>query len=221
VTFSRIETLGSGLRFRLATPWGDARLRCPLIGAFNVSNIAAALTAALEAGLPFDTLTAAVASLRAVPGRMEPLRVAGAPLVVVDYAHTPDALAKVLVTLREQCRGRLVAVFGCGGDRDRGKRALMAEAVSAHADFAVITSDNPRSEDPAAIIADIEAGMSGDFTVFVDRAEAIRHAIANAAPADCVLIAGKGHEDYQVIGRERLSFSDLRVAQAALSGVAA
>jgi UDP-N-acetylmuramoyl-L-alanyl-D-glutamate--2,6-diaminopimelate ligase len=196
-------------------------LRCPLLGEFNAMNLLAAMTAALQAGLPFDGLVSAAAQLKAVPGRMEPIRVPGAPLVVIDYAHTPDALGQVLAALRQQCPGQLIAVFGCGGDRDRGKRALMAEAVSTIADRAILTSDNPRSEDPLAIIADVEAGMCCDYLVRSDRGEAIRLAIESASPGDCVLIAGKGHEDYQIIGERRLAFSDSDVAAQVLARIAA
>jgi UDP-N-acetylmuramoyl-L-alanyl-D-glutamate--2,6-diaminopimelate ligase len=211
----------AGTKLRLSSPWGNATLRSPLLGDFNALNLLAALTAALQAGMPFDTLVSAVRSLQPIPGRMEPLRAPGAPLVVIDYAHTPDALSKVLESLRAQCPGRLIAVFGCGGDRDRGKRAPMAEAVSGAADYAVVTSDNPRSEDPLQIIADIEAAMRGDYRVEVDRAAAIAAAIQIAAPGDCVLIAGKGHEDYQIVGERRIPFSDSDVARQWLSRYAA
>ncbi|MEE4279350.1 MAG: UDP-N-acetylmuramoyl-L-alanyl-D-glutamate--2,6-diaminopimelate ligase [Halieaceae bacterium] len=218
---SRVEASEKGLRFRLSSPWGDGLVRTPLVGSFNVSNLLAALAAALEAGMPFDDVVEAAASLRPAPGRMEPLRLPAAPLVVVDYAHTPDALAKALETLRAQCPGRLIAVFGCGGDRDRGKRALMAEAVSAAADYAVVTSDNPRSEDPAAIVDEIAAAMHIPFERCVDRREAIRAALERADADDCVLIAGKGHETYQEIAGRRAPFSDLAVARELLEGVAA
>jgi UDP-N-acetylmuramoyl-L-alanyl-D-glutamate--2,6-diaminopimelate ligase len=215
----RLENLrcdARGLSARLVSPWGEAALRCPLLGRFNASNLAAALAAALTAGIPLDTVIGAVERLQPVPGRMEPLRERGAPLVVVDYAHTPDALAQVLAALRPQVAGRLVVVFGCGGDRDRGKRVEMARAASAGADHAVLTSDNPRSEDPLAIIRDIEQGMSGSFHSIADRAEAIASAVAGAGARDCVVIAGKGHEDYQVVGDTRLPFSDREQARLAL-----
>lgn len=217
----RLDTSMDGLRLALESPWGAASVRCPLLGRFNAANLLAALSAALEAGLPFAALIAALERVEAPPGRMQALRRRGAPLVVIDYAHTPDALAQVLGALREQCRGRLIAVFGCGGDRDRGKRALMAGAVSALADYAVITSDNPRGEDPAAIIAEVEAAMTIDYRSLVDRGAAIAAAIGLAGRGDCVLIAGKGHERYQIVGTRRLAFSDCRVAWQALEGVAA
>lgn len=221
VCLSKLSLSNNGLQARFESPWGTATLKCPLLGKFNAVNLLAALTAALKAGLPFDAVMNAAANLQPVPGRMEPLRKAGGPLVVVDYAHTPDALRQVLEALREQCSGDLIAVFGCGGDRDKGKRGLMAKAVSSAADRSVITSDNPRSEAPASIIADIERSMTGDYRLCTDRAEAIAMAIASAGPDDCVLIAGKGHEDYQIIGDQRLSFSDSAVAQQALARVAA
>lgn len=221
VMVSQLEVRPSGLRFRFTSPWGEGVLRTPLLGAFNAANVVAAMVAALEAGLPLDALRDALERLTPVPGRVQPLRADGAPLVVIDYAHTPDALSQVLATLRELSDGRLIAVFGCGGDRDRGKRELMARAVSRGADYAVITSDNPRSEDPEAIIADVEAGMSSDFRSCADRGEAIRCAIEMAAPGDCVLIAGKGHEAYQIIGDERRSFDDAAVARECLEALAA
>jgi UDP-N-acetylmuramoyl-L-alanyl-D-glutamate--2,6-diaminopimelate ligase len=144
---------------------------------------------------------------------------AGKPLVVVDYAHSPDALEKTLVALRDVANadgGRLVAVFGCGGDRDRGKRPLMGAVASRHADRVVVTSDNPRGEDPAEIIAEIVAGMSGRYEAIEDRRAAIAYAIANAAPEDVVLLAGKGHETYQELSGDRLPFSDAEEAEQAL-----
>jgi len=216
-----VEGGADGLRFRLESPWGEARLHCPLVGAFNVPNLLAAMAAALTAGMPFDAVCSAASSLQPIPGRMQPLRRSGAPLVVVDYAHTPDALAQALQALRTQCQGRLIVVFGCGGDRDRGKLPLMAAAASEHADFSVLTSDNPRGEDPAAIIADIVNAMTGPFEAQPDRREAIGRALALAGPGDCVLIAGKGHEDYQEIAGRRRPFSDIEAARQWLEGRAA
>lgn len=221
VRLSNLRLSSAGLQLKFESPWGNASLKCPLLGKFNAANLLAALTAALQAGVPFDSVMTAVEGLQSVPGRMQPIRGAGGPLVVVDYAHTPDALRQVLLALREQCAGSLIAVFGCGGDRDKGKRALMAEVVSANADNAVITSDNPRGEDPMAIIADVEAAMSGKYIVCADRADAIRMALESAGPDDCVLIAGKGHEDYQIVGDQRFSFSDTAIAQQILARNAA
>jgi UDP-N-acetylmuramoyl-L-alanyl-D-glutamate--2,6-diaminopimelate ligase len=171
--------------------------------------------------MPFDAVCSAVAGLQPIPGRMQPLRSSGAPLVVVDYAHTPDALAQALQALRAQCAGRLLVVFGCGGDRDRGKRALMAAAASAHADYSVLTSDNPRGEAPEAIIEEIAAAMTGAWEAQPDRRAAIGRALAAAAGGDCVLIAGKGHEAYQEVAGQRRPFSDIEVARQCLEGRAA
>ena len=156
----------------------------------------------------------------------------GQPTVVVDYAHTPDAVDKLLRAVRPLGRGRMLAVFGCGGDRDRAKRPLMAQAVARNCDLAIATSDNPRTEDPARILVDVEAGLAGlqrveakalgsgkgQYAVIEDRREAIRTAISLAGPNDAVVIAGKGHEDYQIIGREKLPFDDRKEAAKALLG---
>jgi UDP-N-acetylmuramoyl-L-alanyl-D-glutamate--2,6-diaminopimelate ligase len=161
--------------------------------------------------LPLADALARLANLRAVPGRMERFGGAGArPLVIVDYAHTPDALKQVLQTLRPHCAGRLWCVFGCGGDRDRGKRPLMGAMAERYADRVVVTSDNPRHEDPLAIIDQILVGIARADAVdrVPDRADALRQAIAGAQTGDIVLVAGKGHEDYQQVGDERLPFSD-------------
>jgi len=218
VTWSELQFDGDSIAGALRSPWGSRSFRIPLIGEFSVANFAAAVTAACLAGAPFDAVVDAGAGLTAPPGRMQFVRRAGRPLVVVDYAHTPDALTKVLDSLRRHCRGELICVFGCGGDRDRGKRPLMAQAVEAAADRAWVTSDNPRSEAPAAIAADTVAGFSRriPFTVELDRAAAIAAAIGAAGDHDVVLVAGKGHEDYQEIAGERRPFSDLDVVQQVL-----
>lgn len=221
VRISELVSSIDGLCFSLLSPWGNAEIRCPLLGEFNALNLTAALTAGLQAGQPLEDLAKAAETLKPAPGRMEPLRAAGAPLVVIDYAHTPDALMQVLAALREQCDGELVAVFGCGGDRDRGKRSLMGEAVSRLASRAIITSDNPRNEDPLHIIRDIETGMSCPYEIVEDRGAAIEKAIRQARADACVLIAGKGHEDYQIVGTERRFFSDRDSADQVLAGLAA
>jgi len=205
-------------RLELATSWGEAQTEFYQLGRFNVANALGVLGCLLTYGLPFGQAVAALASLPAVPGRMQ--RAGDAPLTVIDYAHSPDALDKVLQVLRSVAdarRGRLVAVFGAGGDRDRSKRALMGAVASRLADRIVLTSDNPRSEDPLAIIHEIESGVSEPHAVEADRARAIESAIAQAADADVVLIAGKGHEPWQETGGRRLPFSDAAVAQAALA----
>jgi UDP-N-acetylmuramoyl-L-alanyl-D-glutamate--2,6-diaminopimelate ligase len=205
---------------RIASSWGEAQGALGALGRFNVSNALGVAGALVAQGMDFGAAVRRLAQLPDVPGRMQRLGGAGAPLVVVDYAHTPDALAQVLAALRPvaQARGgRLAVVFGAGGDRDRAKRAPMGEAAARLADRVVLTSDNPRSEDPRAILRDIEAGMRAAHEVEPDRARAIEAAIAAAAAADVVLLAGKGHERVQEIGAQRLPFSDAEVARAALA----
>ena len=206
----------NGLQALMSTPWGESHISCPLVGAFNLSNIAASVAAAVLAGCDFEQVVDALPRLGAVPGRMQPVTNQRGIQVVIDYAHTPDALEKALSALRDHASGRLLVVFGCGGDRDRGKRAAMGCIACALADVVYVTSDNPRHEEPASIMDEIAAGCSGDYALVADRAEAIRAAIASATEGDCVLIAGKGHEDYQVVGSEKRPFSDIAEARAAL-----
>jgi len=226
----------SGVRARLALPSGPLELTLPLVGDFNVENLLVAVGIALGLGIAPEAIARGVAACPQVPGRME--RVASdpthQPVVLVDYAHTPDAVEKVLRTVRTLTQGRLFAVFGCGGDRDRTKRPLMAEAVARFADRAVLTSDNPRSEDPHAILREVEQGLGTmqrvepqriaeaerSYTTLVDRRTAVELAIQSARPGDTVVIAGKGHEDYQIIGRERLPFDDREEARRALRRLA-
>jgi len=198
------------------TSWGDAALRLPLVGHFNVANAALVLAQLLCWGVPFADAAAALRRATPPPGRLQRVvreAVAGQPAVYVDYAHTPGGLEAVLQALRPHCAGRLWCVFGCGGDRDRGKRRIMGATAGALADCPIVTSDNPRSESPGDIIAEILAGMAGDAVAIEDRAAAIAYAIGNARTDDVVLIAGKGHETVQVIGDHRLPFSDYAVAQ--------
>ena len=216
-----IDVSPRGIAFDLKSSWGEARIESKLLGRFNVANLLGVLATMLVSGVPFERATAALAGLVPVAGRMQRLGGAGKPLVVVDYAHSPDALEKVLVTLKDVARtggGRLVAVFGCGGDRDRGKRPLMGAVASRHADAIVLTSDNPRGEDPAAIIGEIEAGLTAPHEAIVDRREAIARAIGSAGSADVVLLAGKGHETTQEVAGQRLPFSDTLEAERALAG---
>ncbi|MCK9564257.1 MAG: UDP-N-acetylmuramoyl-L-alanyl-D-glutamate--2,6-diaminopimelate ligase, partial [Bacteroidales bacterium] len=208
-----------GVSARLDTPWGRGMLSSPLLGEFNLSNLLAVVAAACAQGHSLDRVLALIPALKPVSGRMEIVSgpAAGRPQVVVDYAHTPDALEKALLALRRHCAGRLWCLFGCGGDRDTGKRPLMGAVAARLADQVVVTSDNPRSEQPDAIIADILAGMPGvDAVVEADRHTAILNTVLAAGPGDTVLIAGKGHEDYQQVGGDRLPFSDQAEARLAL-----
>ena len=210
-----------GLTFEVATPWGTSAIRSPLVGRFNAANLLGTLAVLLASGSRLEESIAALEKVTPVPGRTERYGGRRRPLVVVDYAHTPDALANVLSALRElmtsaRSRGKLVCVFGCGGDRDRGKRPVMGRIATHLADEVVVTSDNPRSERPDAIIADILEGAIGQCTVVADRTNAIRGAIAGARSGDVVLIAGKGHEQYQEIAGVRHPYSDAVVVRAAL-----
>jgi UDP-N-acetylmuramoyl-L-alanyl-D-glutamate--2,6-diaminopimelate ligase len=215
-----------GIRFTFASPLGGGEVRSRLRGEFNVENLAVVLGLLLETGIPADAAAAALAAVEPPPGRLQVVG-EGRPLVVVDYAHTPGALGAVIAALRPHCHGDLWCVFGCGGERDPGKRPLMARAAAA-ADRVVVTSDNPRGEEPEAIIADImagtntaetaDAGPEHAFRVIVDRREAIAAAVREAAPADCVLIAGRGHERFQLIASGARPFSDAAEARSALAG---
>ena len=219
---SNLRVGPQGLAFDVATPWGEARLESSVLGRFNAHNLLAVLATLLVGGVPFEQAVISVQHVQPVPGRMQQLRLTGKPLVVVDYAHTPDALEKVLLTLREVATeskasdAQLICVFGCGGQRDKGKRPLMGDVVARLADAAVVTSDNPRNEAPRAIINDIVGGMTANFHVLEDRAAAIDYAIRQASAGDVVLIAGKGHETYQEINGVKLPFSDVEVALRAL-----
>lgn len=199
-----------GLEISVTGSWGDARFRTPLIGVFNASNVLAVLATLLVAGVSLRVATERLSRVHPVPGRMARYGGHGKPTVVVDYAHTPDALDKALQACRQHALGALWCVFGCGGDRDRGKRPQMGAIAVRLADHLVLTDDNPRSEVPAAIIADIQAGLPANvgYTVIHDRAAAIAYALAHARPGDVVLVAGKGHEDYQIVGARLLPYSD-------------
>jgi UDP-N-acetylmuramoyl-L-alanyl-D-glutamate--2,6-diaminopimelate ligase len=217
VTWSDLVFDELGISGSLATPWGVRAFRLPLIGEFNVANFAAAAAAACLAGASIDDVAAGASHLSAPAGRMQFVRSPMRALVVIDFAHTPDALVKALSALRHHAHGRVICVFGCGGDRDPGKRPLMARAVESTADCAWVTSDNPRSEAPADIAAQIVAGFQGRIEVEVelDRARAIERALAQASPSDVVLIAGKGHEAYQEIAGRRVPYRDVDVVRRA------
>jgi UDP-N-acetylmuramoyl-L-alanyl-D-glutamate--2,6-diaminopimelate ligase len=199
-----------GTRFTLSTPWGDAPVGMKLLGKHNVANALCAAGICGGLGVPVDKIAAGIAALKAVPGRFEAIQAGQDFFVVVDYAHTDDGLRNVLAAARKLCGKRVICVFGCGGDRDKTKRPKMGAVAAELADFSIVTSDNPRTEDPHRILLDIEVGMQhagkkkgNDYWVIEDRAEAIQKAIGLAKPGDFVMIAGKGHEDYQILGTSR------------------
>jgi UDP-N-acetylmuramoyl-L-alanyl-D-glutamate--2,6-diaminopimelate ligase len=207
-----------GLTISLNGSWGAATLRSRFIGEFNIENLLAALAVLLGAGVSPQDAVAALEECAAPPGRMETLTAPGKPMVIVDYAHTPDALEKALLAVRAHGTGQLTCVFGCGGDRDAGKRPMMGAIAERLADRIVVTDDNPRTENGDAIVADILTGLSRPHEALVrrDRADAIATAVAMGREGDAVLVAGKGHEDYQIVGLERRHFSDREAALAAL-----
>lgn len=202
------------------TPIGEVSIRSNLIGRLNIYNILAAVGAGIASGIDLEIIARGIASVKAVDGRLQKVSVDAPFHVIVDYAHTPDAMEKALSCVRELAKGRVITVFGCGGDRDRTKRPLMAKVAADFSDVVIITSDNPRTEDPQKIIDDILAGMPSDwvrddlklpkkvFSVIIDRRAAIKRAIQIAQPGDVVFIGGKGHETYQIIGREKIPFDD-------------
>lgn len=212
-----IDITLKGTRFKVICERGNFIVKMRLIGMFSVYNALAAIAMALAEGIPSDCITQALSKVQGIPGRFEEVFSSHDFSVVVDYAHTPDGLENILRTGRELTGNRLITVFGCGGDRDRTKRPLMGEIAARYSDFCVVTSDNPRSEEPQDIIADIVPGLEriphSRYAIIVDRAEAIRQAIHLARPGDLVIIAGKGHETYQLIKGQRLDFDDRKVAQ--------
>jgi UDP-N-acetylmuramoyl-L-alanyl-D-glutamate--2,6-diaminopimelate ligase len=214
-----------GTRFRAVTPVGSLEVATPLLGRFNVENVLAALGAALALGVPGEAALRGVASVQGVPGRLERVQAGQDFSVIVDYAHTDDALKNLLETVRELGPRRLITVFGCGGDRDRTKRPLMGAVASRLSDVALVTSDNPRGEPPEAIVEEILRGMNGgrgaERHVVIDRREAIARALELAGPGDAVVIAGKGHETYQVLRERSVPFDDRQVARELLARRAA
>ncbi len=216
VRAEQVELGADGTRFRLVSPWGTTEIATRLVGRFNVENALAAAASAGLAGVPLETIASGLAALDGVPGRMQVVSDGSPCSVIVDYAHTPDALASVLRAVRPLAEGRLTIVFGCGGDRDRGKRPEMARVACELADRIIVTSDNPRSEDPEAIVAEILIGAGRGVECELDRATAIRRAIADAQPGDVVVIAGKGHEQGQETHGVVTPFDDADVAREAL-----
>ena len=201
----------SGIKTRVVSPWGTGELQLPLIGEFNLSNILAVLTTLCLQEIPFDRVLHALSSIQAVPGRMQLLGGQNQPLIVVDFSHTPDSLLKALQALKHHTKGKLICVFGCGGNRDGAKRPLMAAVAEQWADVVMVTSDNPRHEDPADIVRQIVSGFQHPEAVLVelDRSKAIEKSIQYASVGDCILIAGKGAERYQQIGDQKHPFDDV------------
>ena len=221
VRAEKINVTRAGLTAKLITPEGDAEIGSSLIGEFDIYNIMAAAAGALSLGIDLESICSGLRRLKGVPGRMELVRNKRALALVVDYAHTPDALLKALSAVRLLTEGRVFTVFGCGGDRDKGKRRAMGRVAGLHSDMVFITSDNPRTEDPGAIAAQIEEGVieSGlkNYVLDLDRENAIRRAVTMAHNGDLILIAGKGHETYQIIGKEKRAFDDRVIAAEAAS----
>ncbi len=209
-----------GIDIEFDGQWGPGAFHTPLIGEFNASNVLLALASLLSLGIDKSVLLATAENLVPVIGRMELFNNHRQAKVVVDYAHTPDALQKALSAIRVHCKGQIWAIFGCGGDRDRGKRPMMADIGECYADKVILTNDNPRSEAPEAIIADMQAGLKQPLKVIVeqDRFQALQYALENAGSEDFILLAGKGHEDYQILGQERIHYSD-RESAAQLLGI--
>jgi UDP-N-acetylmuramoyl-L-alanyl-D-glutamate--2,6-diaminopimelate ligase len=211
----------TGVSGTLVTPVGVQEFRSPLVGQFNLANLLAAIAAGLQLGLDLTQMVASLPEFAGVPGRMERVQIQEDQdiSVIVDYAHTPDSLENLLKAARPFIQGKMICVFGCGGDRDRTKRPLMGKIAAELADLAVVTSDNPRTEDPDRILADVIQGIPAEIDPWVisDRATAIHRAIREAKPGDGVLIAGKGHEDYQILGTEKIHFDDREQARAALT----
>lgn len=221
--FARNVSAGThGIDIDIESSWGAATLHSRFVGAFNVDNALAVLGMLLGWDIPLDRAIGALEQCAAPPGRMETFTAPGRPLAIVDYAHTPDALEKALIAARHHSAGRLLVVFGCGGDRDAGKRPLMGAIAERLADVVIVTDDNPRTEDGDAIVAGIVKGCAAPERLIIvrDRATAIERAIRLADAADVVLIAGKGHEDYQIVGLEKRYFSDRDVVEAALGRAA-
>ena len=205
-----------GVSFHLQSFAGDATVKLQMTGRFSVYNALAATAAGIALGLTLEAIVGALEEVQGVPGRFERVSAGQDFAVIVDYSHTPDSLENALATISEFCEGKIITVVGCGGDRDRKKRPLMAKIAALYSDYTVLTSDNPRTEDPEKIIDDMEAGLTtashDKYTRIVLREAGIRHAIAKAKPRDVILIAGKGHETYQIIGTTKYDFDDRKVA---------
>lgn len=222
---SQIRITSQGTTFQVDTFKGNTEITLQMVGKFNVYNVLAAITAALIENIPLEHIKSSLEQIAGVDGRVESVD-GGQPFaVIVDYAHTPDGLKNVLRTINEFAEGNIITVFGCGGDRDRSKRPLMGQIAAKYSDYVLITSDNPRTEEPATILEDIQKGLeeqqiaTDKYESIVDRRQAIEKAVEMAKPGDVVLIAGKGHETYQIIGQQTLDFDDRLVAKEAIRGL--
>lgn len=214
---NNIQTTANGTKFELVSPLGSHQVFVQLVGKFSVYNVLASLGAALCSGIPLESAILSLEKVQGVPGRFELVGAGQDFTVIVDYAHTPDSLENVLTTIRQFAKGRVFVVVGCGGDRDRTKRPLMAQIACRYSDYAIFTSDNPRSEDPVQILRDMESGVpEQEYKVIVDRKAAILDVIQEARKDDVILIAGKGHETYQQIGNRMDDFDDRLVARQAI-----
>lgn len=217
VMATNIKMTNKGTQFSLSMPHDSCKINMKLIGKFSVYNVLAATAAAYAQGVPLEEIKESIEQLDGVPGRFEAVDAGQEFTVIVDYAHTPDSLENVLTTIKQFANGKVFVVVGCGGDRDKAKRPLMAQIAVAHADIPIFTSDNPRSEDPEQIIKDMEAGVIGaNYEKIVDRKHAIEYAVNQANKDDVILIAGKGHETYQIIGNNVYDFDDRLVARHAI-----
>ncbi|MFD3449292.1 UDP-N-acetylmuramoyl-L-alanyl-D-glutamate--2,6-diaminopimelate ligase [Microbacteriaceae bacterium 4G12] len=220
VQAKNIRLSSKGIQFVVTSFHGEAEIHLNLVGRFNIYNALAAITTSLIEGIPLEHINKSLANVKSIDGRMEIVDEGQDFLLLVDYAHTPDALENVLSTIKEFSKGKIITVFGCGGNRDSAKRPLMGEIACRYSNFVFVTSDNPRSEDPLAILKDIEKGMlkfdSSKYTLEVNREDAINKAIQMAAPNDIVLIAGKGHETYQILKDQTIHFDDKEKARKAI-----
>ncbi len=216
-----MDNSADGLTLYITTPSGEISIRSSLKGEMNAYNIMSAVGVCHAFGIPNDKITTGIEALKGVPGRMESVENSNGLNIIVDYAHTPDALNTVLKNARQFTKGRLLTVFGCGGDRDKTKRPIMGSIAAGLADLAIITSDNPRTEGPESIIEDILKGIPNRTKIIVepDRGKAICQAIRAMSADDCLLIAGKGHEDYQIIGTTKISFDDRECVRQCLKEV--
>ncbi|NSL50776.1 UDP-N-acetylmuramoyl-L-alanyl-D-glutamate--2,6-diaminopimelate ligase [Calidifontibacillus erzurumensis] len=219
VRATNIKMDKQGTSFTLTTPIGEENVSIKLLGKFSVYNVLAAVTTAIAANIPLKVIIETVEKIKGVAGRFELVNEGQDFTVIVDYSHTPDSLENALTTVKQFAKGKVYVVVGCGGDRDRTKRPIMAKIAANYSDLAIFTSDNPRTEDPVQILKDMEAGVAGEkdnYIIFVDRKDAISYAVKNAQKDDVILIAGKGHETYQIIGKEMFDFDDREVARNAI-----